>query len=168
MPLGRVSGPRGRSGEITVRVVSGHADRWTELQTVEIERESEVETHEVESARAYRDRLVLKLRGVDDTGAAVALKGARVLAPEGQVPELPPGVHYAAWLVGLRVRDEEGAPLGVVADVMETAANDLLVVEHPDGHEWLVPMVNAVVVEIREDTGEVIVRPPEGLLDLNR
>jgi 16S rRNA processing protein RimM len=149
-------------------VVSGHAERWTGVRTLQVDRGTEVEHYEVEGARAYRDRLVLKLRGVDDAGGAAALKGCRVLAPSEEVPELPEGVYYSARLVGLRVRDEAGTDLGCVADVIETAGNDLLVVEQKDGHQWLVPMVKALVVEILDETGELVVRLPDGLLDLNR
>ena len=126
LPIGKVAGFRGRAGELTIRVASGEAKRWVGLRSVWIARrgagpDGEGTLYGVESARAYRDRLVVKLHGVDDPTAADALRGAIVAAPEGQVPALTEGVHYVARLVGLEGRDEEGRRLGVVRDVQGNA-----------------------------------------------
>jgi 16S rRNA processing protein RimM len=152
-----------------VRVVSGQAERWRNVERVVIAgRQGEADRIlDVESAAAYRDRLVLKLRGVDDAGAGRALKGHRVLVPADEVPELPAGRYYAARLVGLEV-EEGGSGLGTVVDVVETGGCDVLVVREPDGHEVFVPMTPAIIEEIREEEGRISVRLPEGLKTLNR
>ena len=71
LPLGRVSGHRGRTGELTVRIFRGEADHWSEVRRVWVDTgKGESSMFEVEQARAYRDRLVLKLAGVEDPTAA--------------------------------------------------------------------------------------------------
>jgi 16S rRNA processing protein RimM len=170
--IGRVSGFRGRSGEITVRIVSGDAERWTTLRRVRLggreEGDATTAEHEVEAARAYRDRLVLKLRGIGDPSAAQALRGRWLLAPPDAVPELPADRYYVAELVGLDVHAEDGERLGIVVDVIETSGTDVLVVEESDGHEVLVPMAKEIVTGVRVSDGRIEVRLPEGLLELNR
>jgi len=168
LPIGKVSGFRGRAGELTVRVASGEAGRWVGLGSVSIGPAGEEPGgggtwFEVESARAYRDRLVLKLRGVDDPSAAEALKGRIVAAPPEQVPELPDGVHYVERLVGLEVRDETARVLGAVTGVLATGGVDVLEIETPVGGELLVPMARSIVTEISEEGGFLTVRLPEGL-----
>lgn len=123
----------------------------------------------VENARAYRDRLVLKLQGVENPSDGEALRGRTVLAPAGELPALPEGRYFAADLVGMTVRREETTELlGKVTDVVETGGTDVLVVVEPDGHELLVPMASEIVVKIREDERAISVRLPEGLRELNR
>lgn len=129
---------------------------------------AEPRAYEVERARAYRDRLVLKLRGVDDPSAAAALKGRTVFAASADVPELPEGTHYLAWLAGLEVRDADDAVVGTVEDVMETAGHEVLVVRSVDGHEVLIPLTRAIVPEVHETEGWLRVNPPAGLIELNR
>jgi len=155
---------------LTVRVASGEARRWTDLKSVYVVASPGTEgvATNVKESRGYSDRLVLKLEGIDDPGAANALKGFWVLAPPDQIPVLPEGVHYSAWLVGMAVRDEKGRDLGRVVDVTGTAGSDLLVVEEPDGHELLIPVVPEIVLEVRQDREEIEVRLPDGLLELNR
>ena len=123
---------------------------------------------EVAGARGYRDRLVLKLRGVDDPSGAQALKGGTVWVPPEEVPSLRANEHYAARLVGLRVFGVAGEALGEVTDVVTTGGTDVLVVEQADGHELLVPMAEEIVVQIDEREGRIAVRLPPGLGALNR
>ncbi len=156
---------------MTVRVSSGVADRWVGLENVLVAdpaEAAETRRYQVERARGYRDRLVLKLRGVDDATAADALRGRWIVAPADEVPELPPGEHFVARVVGLRVVDERGAILGTVRDVQATGGTDLLVVEASDGEEILVPLASEFVLAIDRSEGTVRVTLPEELFALNR
>ncbi|HEU5394430.1 MAG TPA: ribosome maturation factor RimM, partial [Candidatus Methylomirabilis sp.] len=147
LPLGRVAGRRGVGGEITVRVASGEGPRWVQLHRILLDGDP----FEIEHARAYGDRLVLKLRGVDGAGAAAALRGRRAAVPAEEVPILPEGRYWVSRLVGARVADETRGDLGIVEDVVETGGTDLLLVrETATGRERLVPLAREFVVEIDE------------------
>jgi len=126
--------------------------------------------YEVEHARTYRDRLVLKLRGVDDGDRAARLRGGSVTVSEENAPALAEGEFYGAQLVGLRVLDENDRVLGRIVDVVPTGGADLLRVvgEAEGGDELLVPLAREHVLEIDVDAGRVRVRLPVGLRDLNR
>jgi 16S rRNA processing protein RimM len=157
-----VAGHRGAGGEITVRVASGDAARWTHLREVLLEGRP----FRVDHARAYTDRLVLKLAGIEDAGAAVGLKGLEAAAPPGEVPILPEGRYWVSRLLGARVADEARGDLGTVEDVVETGGTDLLLVREGSGRERLVPLAREFVVGIDEAAGIIRVRLPEGLYEL--
>jgi 16S rRNA processing protein RimM len=122
--------------------------------------------YEVEQARGYRDRLVLKLRGVDDAGTASALRGGVVLAPEDEIPPLPEGVFYQDRLLGFEVVEEGGRSLGKVEDVVETGGVALLAVRRAHGNDVLIPLARQIVLEVQEAERRIVVRLPEGLEDL--
>jgi 16S rRNA processing protein RimM len=156
---------------MTIRVASGDAERWTGLTKVLLAYATGVpergaEAYGVASARAYRDRLVLKLEGVDDAGAAAALRGREVLATDEEVPPLPERVFYQQRLLGLTVVDEAGESLGVVEDVTDTAGAALLVVRRGSGKSLLVPMAEEIVLSVHLAEGRIRVRLPEGLMEL--
>ncbi|HKQ59957.1 MAG TPA: ribosome maturation factor RimM [Candidatus Polarisedimenticolaceae bacterium] len=166
--LGRVRSHRGARGELTVHVHGGgEAARWTQLGEVWIgEGEgAEGRRYVVEAARGYRDRLVLKLQGVDDASAAAGLRGRWVRVPEEQLPRLPQGTYFAARLRGFAVVDTGDRRLGIVRDIVGTGGTDLLVVEREatPGRELMIPMVDSIVLEIAEAEGRIRVRLPEGL-----
>lgn len=64
-----------------------------------------------------------------------------------ELPEPEPGEYYWADLVGLEVVTETGQPLGQVASVFATGANDVLVVSAEHGQEQLLPFVQGPVVK---------------------
>jgi 16S rRNA processing protein RimM len=166
--LGRVSGFRGAAGEITVKVVSGDAARWVKVGRVVLRRTGgEADARRVESARAYRDRLVLKLAGIGDATSAATLRGAEVVVAGEDVPRLPADVYWVERLVGARVTDETLGEIGTVADVIEAGGGDLLLVRDGDGVETLVPLVKEFVTAIDEASGTIRLTLPEGLRGLN-
>ncbi|MEX0783613.1 MAG: PRC-barrel domain-containing protein, partial [Dehalococcoidia bacterium] len=63
-------------------------------------------------------------------------------------------------LIGLRVVTVEGRELGVLKDVLQPGANDVYVVEGPEG-ELLLPAIGEVVVRIDVGEGVAVVRAPE-------
>jgi 16S rRNA processing protein RimM len=163
LSIGRITGFRGRGGEVTLRVASGRADRWVHLRRVLVR----AETRAIEAARAYRDRLVLKFAGIDDAGAADALKGSEVSVLAEDLPRLPAGEYWAARLIGARVRQRGGNDLGVVEDLVETGGTDLLLVRDAKGRETLIPLAREIVVAVDEQAGRIEVDLPAGLRDLN-
>lgn len=176
MPLGRVAGHRGRSGELTVRTYGAQASEWQALSKVWIQLGDEApRCYGVEHCRGYRDRLVLKLEGIDDPDAAEALRRGEVMAGREQAPALPPGQYWVARLVGLEVIDETHGTLGRVEGVLPTGGTDVLIIAAEDRRsqsgavdELLVPLAPDIVLDVDEQNGTMRVRLPDGLLELNR
>jgi 16S rRNA processing protein RimM len=177
--VGRISGHRGRAGELTVRVFEDQAEPWTGLGRVWVAPPDQPERgvcYDVEADRAYRDRLVLKLAGVDDASSAAALRGKVVSVDPERLPPSGRGRLHAALLVDFEVVHEDGRAIGRVADVMRTGGPPLLVVEATGvgcaagdaGEPILVPLAEEIVIAIDEERGVIRIRPPEGLLTLNR
>jgi 16S rRNA processing protein RimM len=161
--LGRVSGFRGARGELTVKVISGDAHRWVHLTRVLLDGDDRT----VASARAYRDRLVLKLAGIEDATGAAALRGMEVSAHAEDVPRLPEDVYWVERLVGARVMDVAMGDIGCVKDVVKTGGVDLLLVDDGRGGETLVPLAKDIVTMVDEAAGMIRVTLPEGLRGLN-
>jgi len=175
--VGRVAGHRGREGEITIRGCE-HAQGWIGVSRVHVGEPEKGREYEVENSRAYRDRLVLKLKGVDDGNQAAGLRGAAVWVTEEDAPRLPEGVHYVDHLVGMLVVDESGHELGRVEQVIATGGTDLLRVqrhaadsdagEEEETQELLIPIAREYVRSIDEAERRIEVRVPRELLELNR
>jgi 16S rRNA processing protein RimM len=108
------------------------------------------------------------LAGVDDRDAADALRGSLFVVDSDDLPPIDePDTYYDHQLEGLHVRTTTGQDVGVVAEVLHTAAGELLAVKRSDdGGEALVPFVSAIVTSVSLDDRTVEIDPPEGLLDL--
>ncbi len=117
----------------------------------------------VETAREHGTRLLVRFQGIETRAQAVALRGPLYIRSEDR-RELEESEFWEQDIVGSTVADAQGNEVGVVADVTQGAAHDLLVVSTARG-EKLVPMVKEIVVEIDVGARRVVIDPPEGLLD---
>lgn len=124
-------------------------------------------TFVVDGARAHGGRMLVRLVGVDDRTAADALRGTLFVVDAADLPPIDdPDEFYDHELEGLAVRTVDGEPVGVVAEVLHTAAGELLAVKRDDGAEVLIPFVEAIVPSVSLADG-VVIDPPDGLLDMN-
>lgn len=107
----------------------------------------------VTSGQLHGKYLTVKLDGVDTRDQALELKGSDILISESNLPELPEGDYYHFQLSGLEVIDVDGTNYGRVEEVMQTGANDVLVVKGSDTH--LVPYIPEVVLEVDLNAGKI-------------
>lgn len=73
--------------------------------------------------------------------------GAEIAVDRVQLPELAKEEYYWAELIGLEVLNMAGETLGKVDHLLETGANDVLVVKTDDKQERLIPYVKGGVVK---------------------
>jgi 16S rRNA processing protein RimM len=122
----------------------------------------------VAGAREHGARLLVRLDGVDDRNTADALRGSVFVVDSDDLPPIDEAdTFYDHQLEGLQVRTTAGLDVGVIAEVLHTAAGELLAIKRSgeDG-EVLVPFVSAIVTSVSLEQGTVEIDPPEGLLDL--
>jgi 16S rRNA processing protein RimM len=119
----------------------------------------------IERASQEGDRVVVKLEGIDDVEAAQGLVGRLLAVPEADALPLPEGQFYPWQLEGCRVETEDGAVVGEVKAIEHSPAHDLWVVA-VGARECLVPAVPEIVVDVSLADRRVVIRPPEGLLEL--
>lgn len=172
--VGRVVKAHGISGEVVVEVrTDDPAARFapgTTLRAKESRGSGQERSYVVAEVREHGGRLLVRLTGVDDRDAADALRGSLFVVDSDDLPPIDePDTYYDHQLEGLNVRTTTGRDVGIVAEVLHTAAGELLAVRRKNGSEMrevLVPFVGAIVTSVSLDEGTVEIDPPEGLLDL--
>ena len=108
------------------------------------------------SGRAQGKNVIARLEGCDDRNQAEALSGCRILIDPAQLPSLQEGDYYWSDLIGLRVESLQGEALGVVASMLETGADDVMVLS--GDRERLIPFViGDIVQQVDIDQGRLVV-----------
>jgi len=157
-------GPHGLEGDVAVRPLSDRPERWKTLKQVVLVRGVDESPATVRQARAVDGRWLVSFEGVRTRQDAEALKGWTMTVPETDSPALPEGTFWVHDLVGRGVEAEDGTELGVIASVFRTGANDVFVIEGPEG-ELLFPALKELVLSVPADGGRLKVRVPPGLLE---
>lgn len=166
--VGRVVKAHGITGEVVVDVRTDDPDtRFAPGVSLRARAKGGTERrYVVDSARSHGGRLLVRLDGVADRDGADALRGTLFLVDTSELPPIDdPDEFYDHQLEGLRVRTTAGADVGTVAEVLHTAAGELLSVRTDDG-EVLVPFVGAIVTSVSLADQVIEIDPPDGLLEL--
>ncbi len=167
--VGRVVRAHGITGEVVVEIRTDDPDtRFAPGTTLRAKpsRGGPERDYVVDSAREHSGRLLVRLDGVADRTAAESLRGTVFVVDSENLPPIDdPDEFYDHQLEGLQVVTIEGRPLGTVAEVLHTAAGELLAVRAEEG-EVLVPFVSAIVTSVSLTDRTIEIDPPEGLLEL--
>jgi 16S rRNA processing protein RimM len=170
LTIGRVVKAHGVTGEIVVEIRTD--DPEIRFVPGAVLRARGSDDHErdyvIDAVRVHGGRLLVRLDGVADRDAADGLRGSLFLIDSEDLPPIEePDTYYDHQLEGLRVCTTAGRHIGTVAEVLHTAAGELLAVSRDDeAGELLVPFVSAIVTSVSLDSCTVEIDPPEGLLEL--
>ncbi|BCX82315.1 16S rRNA processing protein RimM [Methylomarinovum caldicuralii] len=144
--LGEISGVFGVRGWVKVYSHTQPRENILSYSPWRLRHRGETRQVRLLEGRCQGKTVVARLEGVESREQAEALRGAGVFVTRSQLPPLPAGEYYWHDLIGLEVRDVEGRVLGRVIRLMETGANDVLVLEGPEGREILVPWIRDRVI----------------------
>jgi 16S rRNA processing protein RimM len=151
--------PHGVRGELRVEPLGGDAGRFARGLRLHVEAGDR--TVVVSGARSAGDGdVLLSLEGVTTREAADAFRDAYLCVGSADARSLGADEWFVHQLVGLRAVTPDGVPVGVVEDVEEYTAQEVLVVRDGDRIRRL-PMVRAFVDRVDLDAGEVVVNPWE-------
>ncbi|HEX8889356.1 MAG TPA: ribosome maturation factor RimM [Pyrinomonadaceae bacterium] len=159
---------RGLRGEIVADLLTDFPERFEGLENLigvapdGTRLELKLEEHWFQGAR-----IILKFAGYDSIEAASALVGYEFAVHEEERVELEEDEFYEWELQGCRVETVGGERLGMVREVLRTGGGVevLAVVNDETKREHLVPLAEAICVEIDVEAKLIRVDPPEGLLE---
>ena len=118
----------------------------------------------VENVKYLKQFAVLKFQGVDSVEDARRYCRGALFVPRDKAVRLKKDEYFIADLIGLAVRDEDGAEIGCLKDVLETGANDVYVISLKDGREFLLPAIKQCVLEVDMEAGFMRIHILDGLL----
>lgn len=151
--LGRISAPFGIQGWVKVHVFGDDPQSLAGIPQWWLSRDADSgegwNTVQLQESREQGGALVVRLQGVADRTAALALKGMYIGAPREVLPAPAVDEFYWGDLIGLAVINEHGELLGKVSRLIESGAHDVLVVQDEQiGGERLLPFVAAVIRQV--------------------
>lgn len=161
--LGKVSGVFGVKGWLKVHSFTDPREKIAEYGHWMLRHQGQWRKVELEAGKRQGKTVVAKLKGLDDRDEAMAYHGDEIAIYRSQLSPLETGEYYWHQLEGLDVVTTEGLELGRVHHLLETGANDVLVVharEDEDAkiRERLIPFtVGHTVIEVDLTVGRITV-----------
>ena len=160
--LGSINGSHGIRGWVRVFSHTDPMEAILDYSPWVLRKGREVKEVTVSEGRLSGKRLIARLADVESRDIADALSGYEIHVAREALLELERGNYYWFQLEGLAVRNREGTVFGRIDHMLETGANDVMVVKPTessiDNQDRLIPYVmEEVVAEVNQEAGEVVV-----------
>ncbi len=154
--VGEISGVFGIKGWVKIFSFTAPRENILGYSPWLLKKGSEIRQVDVLTGQLQGKSLVAQLDGVTDRDQAAALIGWSIFICQSQLPKAAAGEYYWSDLIGLKVETVEGIQLGVVESLLETGANDVVVIQGE--RERAIPFLQGqTVISIDLDAGKMIV-----------
>lgn len=150
--MGYIAGAFGIRGWVKVRADTEHPDSLFDYDHWWLKRQGVWKLFHLVEGSVHTKALAAKLEGVNDRDQAALLRGSEIAIPRSLMPSPEEDSYYWTDLIGLAVVNMKQEVLGHIAQLLETGANDVLVVKN-DTTECLIPFVEAVVKRVDLSSG---------------
>lgn len=156
--IGKIGAPHGVKGWVKINTYTNVPEGIFEYSPWIL---GEEKKYRVDQWRPHGKVLVAKLVDIETRDDAERIKNLDIRITADQLPELEDGEFYWRELTGMQVVTTQGYDLGVVKDVFNTGANDVVQVKANvkdafGQKERLLPFVLDEVVQTVDKEGRVI------------
>jgi 16S rRNA processing protein RimM len=154
--VGKISGVFGVKGWVKVFSFTDPRENILTYSPWLLKKGDETKTVNVVDGQLQGKTIVAQLAGVNDRDQAASLMGWDVFITQGQLPAAAKGEYYWSDLIGLKVETIDGVQLGVVDSLLETGANDVIIVQGE--RERVIPFLQGqTIIDIDLDAGRIVV-----------
>ena len=164
LQVGVISSTHGVRGEVKVFPTTDDVKRFKRLKEVLLDTGRGHLKLEVESVKFFKQFAILKFKGIDNINDIEKYKGKSLLVDRKNAVKLQKNEYFIADMVGMTVFTEDGQEFGILADVMETGANDVYVIDSPKYGEVLVPAIKQCILSVDIENQKMMIHLMEGLV----
>ncbi len=162
--LGKVIKPHGLKGDVSVYLDVDFPDSYKDLESVFLKKEGRLVPFFIANMLINGPKAVVRFEDVNSVEVAERLMKLELFLPLTYLPSLPEGKFYFHDLVGCSVLEDEKI-LGKVTGIYDLGHNNLLAIISK-GKEILIPLTDAILLEVDTTSKVIEVSLPKGLLDL--
>ena len=162
--VGVITTTHGVRGEVKVFPTTDDPNRFKELKKVFLDTGKDLLPLELEGVKFFKQMAILKFKGIDNINDIEKYRGKDLLINREDAVKLEEGEYFIFDLIDSVVLTEDDQELGVLSEIITTAANDVYVVKTPAGKEVLIPSIPECILNVDVSSKKIIVHLLEGLL----
>ena len=164
--LGKIVKKYSFKGELLIKLDTDQPELYEELDAVFLDINNTLIPFFIESSQLHKSTLLrVQFEDVETEADAEALIKTEVFLPLELLPKLEGNKFYFHEIIGFNMIDEVYGTVGTITGVNDSTSQSLFEVENK-GKEILIPMNDEFIVKVERNTRTIIVRTPEGLIDL--
>jgi 16S rRNA processing protein RimM len=154
--VGKISGVFGIKGWVKVFSFTDPRENILTYSPWLLKKNDETKTVTIVDGQLQGKTIVAQLAGIDDRNQAESLMGWDIFISPEQLPKTAKDEYYWSDLIGLTVETIDGVQFGMVDSLLETGANDVLIVQGE--RERVIPFLQGqTIISVDLDAGKIIV-----------
>ncbi len=163
--IGVITTTHGLKGEVKVFPTTDDPRRFDDCDEVILVTKKERLSLHVERVKYFKNIVIVKFKELNDISEVEGLRKGDLMVTRDNAVPLEEGEYFICDVIGARVVEEDGTPIGTVKDVMETGANNVFVITTEDGREVLFPSIPECIKKVDTAGGEVVAHIMPGLME---
>ncbi len=162
--IGVITSTHGLKGEVKVFPTTDDVNRFRDLKNCYIRTKTGDVPVEKKTCKFFKNMVILSFSEFKDINEIEKYKGCELYVTRENAVPLEEDEFYIADVIGAEVVEDNGNRLGTLVDVLQTAANDVFVVQMDDSREVLLPVIKECVLDIDAENKIIRVHMMDGLL----
>lgn len=163
LEVGKIVGTHGLRGELRIEPWCDSASFLCKFKVLYIlNGEKKIN---VLSSKVHKNIVIMSLEGIDTIEKADMLRGTILYIDRNDI-NLQEDKYFIQDIIGLEVIDyNTNKSYGHVTDVFKTGANDVYQVSSSNNKQYLLPVIDDVVIKIDIDNEQILIRPIKGIFE---
>lgn len=164
--LGQIVRKHSFKGEVVIKLDTDEPESYQKMESVFVNLGNNLIPFFISKSLLQKgNQLRVQFESIQNEADAEALLKAQVYLPLDKLPQLSGNQFYFHEIIGFSAEDVHHGPIGYIKGVNDRGAQALFEIEK-DGIQLLVPMVDAFIVKVDRTQKKVLLKTPEGLIDL--
>ena len=165
IPLGEILKPHGIKGELKILFYNEESKSLQKDQKVFLESpQKNIIEYKIERIFYSFRKNRIKFFDINTIDDADDLRGYIVNVDRNDLPKINDSEYYLIDLVGYSLIDNSNTNYGKVIEVLTLPANNVLNVSKDD-KEYLIPIIDDIILNIIHDSKNIVINPMKGLFD---
>lgn len=157
IPLGQFGKTFGVLGWLRLYSYTDPIENILNYATLKIENKQHIENIQIQSSKRKDNYLLVKLANCNTPEAAQLYTNKEIFVYREELPPLEQKEFYWQDLIGCTVINNDQKELGILTEILNTKANDVLVIKNESGKETLIPCLPSTIKEINIEKNYILV-----------
>ncbi len=163
--LGNVIKAHGFDGKVTAYLDTDEPELYHNLKMVFLNVAGALVPFFIDSIQVLNNKAIIRFQDINDLEGAESMVKKEMFLPLSELPKLSGNKFYYHEVIGFKIIDNSVGEIGKIRQVLDYPNQAVLQVMHKS-KEVLIPISEAVIINVDRNTKEIIVETPEGLLDI--
>ena len=145
--IGKVTGAHGIKGWLKIQSFSSPPENILNYPSWIIDNQGVEDFYLIEQGKKLNNKIIVKLEKIDDRTTAEFLINSKIQILRSDLPKLSNESYYWSDLEGLNVLNLEEKIIGNIESLIETGANDVMVINSLKNKRILIPFVMHQIIK---------------------